>query len=147
MYYTSDVNQILTIYYQFNNQCLNNKFLQNNNIIITRKVNNNGMLEEYLLDLHHKFYIIAIPETLFKSSSDLSFLQLDGYDMNHLDRGNKNGGLVAMYIQNTPKYSIIKHMTYAMDDVLECPSVEVMLHKKNIAILCLYKHPTCTIDK
>ena len=38
-------------------------------------------------------------------------------------------------------------MTYAIDDVLECLSVEVLLHKKNIVISCLYKHPTCTIDE
>ena len=50
------------------------------------------MLQEYLLDLHQKFVIITITETWFESSTDLSFFQLDGYDMYHLDRGNKNGG-------------------------------------------------------
>ena len=43
--------------------------------------------------------------------------------MYHLDGGNKNGGVVAMSIQNTLKHSIISHMTYAIDDVLECLSV------------------------
>ena len=47
------------------------------------------MLEEYFLDMYHKFDIIMITETWFKSSSDLSFFQLDGYDMYHSDRGNK----------------------------------------------------------
>ena len=65
--------------------------------------------------------------------------------MYHLDRGNKNGGGVAIYIQNT--LIIINHMTYAIDDVLECLSVEVLLHKKKIVISCLYKHPTCTIGE
>ena len=37
-------------------------------------------------------------------------------------------------------------MTYAIDDMLECLSVEALLHNKNIVISCLYKHPTCTID-
>ena len=45
-----------------------------------------GMLEEYLIDLHHKFEIITITETWFESSTDLSFFQLDGYDMYHLDQ-------------------------------------------------------------
>ena len=99
------------------------------------------MLEEYLIDLHHKFDIITITETWFNSYTDLSFYQLDGYDMYHLDRGNKNGGGVALYIQNTLKHSIINHMTYAIDDVLECP------HDNNIVISCLYKHSTCTIDE
>ena len=58
--------------------------------------------------------------------------------MYHLDRG---GGGLAIYIQNTPKHIIINHMTYAIDDVLECLSVEVLLHKKYIVISCLYKHP------
>ena len=89
-----------------------------------------GMLEEYLLDLHHKFDNITIMETWSKSSTDLSFFQPDRYDMYHLDRGNKNGGGVAIYIQNTLKHSIINHMTYAIDDVLECLSVEVLLQKK-----------------
>ena len=56
------------------------------------------ILEEYLLDLHHKFGIITITETWFISSNDLSFLQLHGHDMYHLDRGIKNGGGVAIYI-------------------------------------------------
>ena len=110
------------------------------------------MLEEYLLDLHHKFDITTITETWFKSSTDLSFFQLDGYYMYHLDRGNKNCGGVAIYIQNiqiqnTLKHTIINHMTYATDDVLEYLSVEVLLHSNNIVILCPYKHPTCTIDE
>ena len=54
--------------------------------------------------------------------------------MYHLDRGNKNGCGVAIYIQNTLKHSIINYMTYAIDDVLECLSVEVLLHNKNIVI-------------
>ena len=44
---------------------------------------------------------------------------LDGYDMYHLDRGNKNGGGVAIYKQSTPSHSIINHVTYAIDNVLE----------------------------
>ena len=105
------------------------------------------MIEEYVIDLHHKFDIITITETWFKSSTDLSFFKLDGHDMHHLDRGNKNGGGAAIYIQNTLRHSIINHVTYAIDDVLECPSVEVLQHKKNIVISCLCKHPTCTIDE
>ena len=35
-----------------------------------------GMLEEYLLDLHHTFDI-AITETWLKSSTDLSFFQVE----------------------------------------------------------------------
>ena len=54
---------------------------------------------------------------------------------------------VAIYIQNTPKHSIINHMTNAIDDVLECLSVEILLHDKYIVISCLYKHPACTIDE
>ena len=56
------------------------------------------MLEEYLLDLHHKFDIISITETWFMSSTDLSFFKLDGHDMYHLDRNSKNGSGVAIYI-------------------------------------------------
>ena len=45
--------------------------------------------------------------------------------MHHLGRGNKNGGGVAIYTQNTLKHTIMNHMTYAIDDVLEFLSVEV----------------------
>ena len=103
------------------------------------------MQEEYLIDLHHQFDIITITETWFRSSTDLSFFQLDVYDMYLLDRGNKNGGGVAIYTQNTLRHSIINHVTYAIDDMLECLLVEVLSHKKKIVISCLYKHPTCTI--
>ena len=50
--------------------------------------------------------------------------------MYYLDRGNKNGGGVAIYIQNTLRHTIINHMTYAIDDVLERLLAEVLLHKK-----------------
>ena len=88
------------------------------------------MFEEYLLDLHHNSDIITITETWFKSSTDLSIFKLNGYDTYHLDRGNKNGGGVAIYIQDTLRHSIVNHLTYAIDDLLECLSVEVLLHKK-----------------
>ena len=39
-----------------------------------------GMLEEYLIDLHHKFDIITITETWFRSNTDLQFFQIDRYD-------------------------------------------------------------------
>ena len=84
------------------------------------------MLEEYLLDLHHKFDVITL--------TYLSFLQLDGYDNYHLDRCNKNDGGIAIYFLNTLRHSIINHMSYVIDDVLECLSVEVLLHSKNIFI-------------
>ena len=94
------------------------------------------MFEEYLLDLHHKFDIITITETWFKPSTDLSIFQLDGYDIYHLDTGNKNGGWVAIYIYK-----------YAIYDVLKCLLDDVLLHNKNIVISCLYKHTTFTIDE
>ena len=93
-----------------------------------------GMLEEYLLDLHHKFDIITLTETWLKSSSNLSFFKLDEYDMYHLDGGNKNGGGVAIYIQNTLEHCFINHITYAIDDFLEYISVEGLLHNKYIVI-------------
>ena len=67
-----------------------------------------GMLEEYLLDLHHKFHITTITATWLESSNDLSFFQLDGSDMYHVDRGKKNDGGVAIYIQNSQCVAIIR---------------------------------------
>ena len=60
----------------------------------------------------------------------MSFYQLDGYDMYHLDRGDKNSGGVAIYMLNTLRHSIVNHSTIAVNDVLECLSVEVFLHRK-----------------
>ena len=85
------------------------------------------MLEEYLLDLHHKFDIITITKTWFISCIDLSFFKLDGYDMYHLGRGNKYVGGVAIYIQNILRHFIINDMTYTIDDVLECLLDDVLL--------------------
>ena len=52
--------------------------------------------------------------------------------MYNLGRGNKNDGGVAIYTQDTFRQSIISHMTYAIDDMLECLSVEVLLHPNNL---------------
>ena len=105
------------------------------------------MLDEYLPDLHHKIDIINITETWLRSSPDLSFFQLDGYDTDHLDRGSENGGGAVICTQNTLRHSIINHLTCSIDDVLEYLSVNVLLHEKYIVISCHYKHPTCTNDE
>ena len=99
------------------------------------------MLHDYLLDLIHKSDIITITETWFYPSTDLSLFQLYGYKICHLNRGNKNGVGVAMYIQNTLRHSNIIHMTYTIDDVLEHLLVEVF----SLLISCLCKHKACTI--
>ena len=107
------------------------------NLDCTSLISKFGMFEEYLLDLHNKFDIITITEAWFESSTDLSLFQLDGYDMYHLDRGNKKGGGVAIYIQDTLRHSIINHMTHTIDDVLECLLVKFCYLKKCCNVMSL----------
>ena len=63
--------------------------ISNINLNCRRLISKFYMLKEYLIDLHHKFDIITITETWFRSSINLSFFKLDGYHIYHLDRGNQ----------------------------------------------------------
>lgn len=91
-------------------------------------------IQEYLRQLNNPFNIIAISETWINNKKGADF-ELEGYEFNYINRKNKNGGGVVIYVDNSFKYKLIA----TVDDSLECISVGICCEKmKNIMVSCKY---------
>ena len=53
-----------------------------------------------LTSLQHKFDIIAVTETCISNSSEASLFNLNGYTIYQMNRTNRQGGGVAIFIKN-----------------------------------------------
>lgn len=62
-------------------------------------------------------------------------MKLNGLEPNHKNRSNKKGGGVALYVNNRLKYKIVENMTTAIDNVMECITVEICLEKRKSIIV------------
>ena len=102
---------------------------------------NFSRLADYLSGFNHMFDIIAVSETWLTSNSNPSLFNLPGYEFCHVDRKNKRGGGVAIYVNNNLNFEVRDNMCTVIDDVLECISVELFLPNKNVIISCLYRQP------
>ncbi|XDV33591.1 hypothetical protein PO909_003956 [Leuciscus waleckii] len=86
-------------------------------------------IKEYLSHLNNPFQVIAISETWLTSEKGVDY-ELNGYELNYVNRENKKGGGVALYVDRRLKYKIVKNMTINIDDVMEIITVEINLEKK-----------------
>ena len=102
-------------------------------------------IEDCLHDIGKTFDVIAISESWLDNNSTIPELQ--GYECCHQPRKNKKGGGVALYIHNHLNFKILNKMTTAIDDVLECLTIELVLEKsKNIVVSCVYRQPGTPIN-
>ena len=100
-------------------------------------------IENLINDINIKFDIIAISETwLEPGDSQDALLRLDGYTMSHMERENRKGGGVAIYVSNSLDYRVINCMSVRINGVMECVTVELCINKrKNIIVNCVYRTP------
>lgn len=66
-------------------------------------------IKEYLTHLNNPFQVIAISETWLTSEKGVDH-ELNGYELNYVNRENKKGGGVALYVDRRLKYEIVKNM-------------------------------------
>ncbi|XP_013868123.1 uncharacterized protein LOC106520513 [Austrofundulus limnaeus] len=98
-------------------------------------------IKEYLYQLKKSFSVIAITETWLTSEKGVDFI-LEGYEFNYINRKNKKGGGVALYINNDLKYKVVEKMSVSVDEVMECITIEIQFEKqKNIMVSCVYRAP------
>ena len=104
-------------------------------------------IQKYLRKFTNPFNIIAISETWLTEERGLSF-EIEGYEFNYLNRKNKRGGGVAIYVDSRLRYKIIENMTTAIDDVCECITIEIIMGKtmKNVYVSCVYRAPENNIE-
>ena len=103
--------------------------------------------ENYISSLTFQFDIIALSETWLKADTNIALYQLNDYNMYRLDRICRKGGGVAIYVKNTFKHRLLNQMTYVVNDLLKCLSIELtdQNNNKNI-VTCLYRPPDSSID-
>uniref|UniRef100_A0A669B1C7 Reverse transcriptase domain-containing protein n=1 Tax=Oreochromis niloticus TaxID=8128 RepID=A0A669B1C7_ORENI len=107
---------------------------------------NFDFIKDYLQQFSRPFSVIAITETWFNVDKVIDFC-LNGYDLKYMNRLNKAGGGVAIYVHNSIKYNVVTTMSMAIDGILECLTIEIMNEKKrNVIISCIYRTPSSSID-
>lgn len=99
---------------------------------------NFNTIKDYLQQFIHPFSIIAMSETWFNEDKGIDF-ELEGYDLNYMNRANKAGGGVSIYVHKNSKFKVIDKMTLTINDILECITIEIHNEKqKNIIVSCVY---------
>lgn len=93
-----------------------------------------------------KITVIAISETWLSTEKGVDF-ELNGYELNYINRKNKKGGGVALYVDKRLNYKIVENMTTNIDDVVEIITIEIYLEKKkNVIVSCVYRAPGSNIE-
>ena len=131
---------------QFNHNITN----EGNTSIIhlnSRSLNKNFKdIKDYLHTFSQPFNIIAISET-WMNSGDVEDFEMDGYELVYVNRKNKAGGGVAIYVDNGLKFKVLDDMTTVVDNLFECLTIEVCMERgRNIIISCIYRAPGTSID-
>jgi len=98
------------------------------------------VVREYLQSFVFPFSVIAIYETWFNQEKGIHF-EMDDYDLHYMNRQNKTGGGVTLYVHKTIKYSLLSNMSFVRDNLMECITIEInngKKKKKHHYKLCLY---------
>ena len=136
-YYTTD---------QFNQHKFSSKDFSIINYNARSLKSNFNKIKEHLSELILDFDIITIVETWFDDKDDISDFVLDGYNCYNINRSNKIGGRVVIYIKSDLKIKILQECTKTANNNFECLTVELCFKKrKNIIICCVYRTPGITI--
>lgn len=67
---------------------------------------------------------------------------LQGYELHCINKGNKGGGGVALFVDEGLTYKVVNNMSVITDDVMECVTIEICMKKvKNVIVSCVYRTP------
>lgn len=102
-------------------------------------------IKEHLTQLKQPFDIIAVTETWINEERETHFY-IEGYEFLNLNRTNKGGGGVGVFIRNSLHYEINGRMTEVVDNLLECLTIEIHTDRKNTLISCVYRTPGSKIE-
>ena len=103
-------------------------------------------INDFLNTLKGEIKIIALSETWIDAERGCDF-HIDGYELYHTNRSNKKSGGVALFVDNTLKCKSVDFMTMAIDELMECVTVEIEMEKRsNIIVTCIYRKPGSVIE-
>ena len=107
---------------------------------------NISKIKQCLKEMNNPFTVIAISETWLKDDQSEE-VDIEGYERYTLNRKVKRCGGVALFIDKNYKCKIVKSMSQAIDNIMECITVEIeMESSKNILVSCVYRCPGSCID-
>jgi hypothetical protein len=90
-----------------------------------------------LNSLNNQFQIIGLTETWLN----------DNYDFVNVNRSNKIGGGVGIYITNQIKYKLCTDLNTSIENVIESVFIEIITAVgKNIIVSLIYRPPNNKID-
>ena len=137
MYYTNE---------QFSNKVDTAKRLSIIQFNCRSSKSNYVKLQEYLANIENMFDNITLSETWLDSNNSFEDYKLIGYQIYHMDRTSKGGG-VAIYVTDNLACKVLPQMSTVIDKVLECITVELSINnKENIIITSWYSKPGSSID-
>lgn len=94
----------------------------------------------------NKFNLIAVSET-WLDDEKVQDVELEGYNLFMVNRVNKKGGGVALYVDTALRCSLIKSMSRTIENILECLTIEINIERsKNIVMSCVYRTPGTSIE-
>ena len=103
---------------------------------------------KYLESLQIKFDVIAVSETWLTEHDDINDFILPDYEILSINRTNKRGGGVMLYISNNIEYEKLNDLSFVVDDMFEVLSVELKIkNAKNIVVSCLYRSPGSCLEE
>lgn len=64
-----------------------------------------------------------------------------------MNRKDRRGGGVALYVDSSLQCNIMASMSITIENILECVTVEIRMEKqKNIIVCCIYRTPGSSLD-
>nr|XP_055059783.1 uncharacterized protein LOC129443303 [Misgurnus anguillicaudatus] len=102
-------------------------------------------IKDYVCQFN-KFNVIAVSET-WLDNEKVEDVELEGYKLFTINRVNKKGGGVALYVDTALRCKLIKSMSLTIENILECLTIEIEIERsKNIIISCVYRTSGTCID-
>ncbi len=102
-------------------------------------------IKDYLRQFN-KLNVIAVSETWFDNEK-IHEVEMEGYNLFTVNRVNKKGGGVALYVDTALRCHLIKSMSVTIENLLECVTIEIDIETSpNIIISCVYRSPGICTD-
>lgn len=99
----------------------------------------------FLGSIQHNFSVIGISETWFQPNTNTDMFSIPGYTLVNVNRCNKIGGGVCIYVNNDFDFEIYQDVSFCSD---VCDSLFLELNctkRKSVIIGCVYKPPNVNL--
>ena len=109
-------------------------------------ISNVSKIKHCLRQLEKQVTALAISET-WLSDEQADMVEIEGYNMFFTNRTHSKAGGTALYINKSYKSRSVSNMSFALDNIMECITVEIEIKKsKNLLISCVYRKPGSCVD-